>query len=90
MSDIKDSERAELHIISEENLDAAATQAFMENAFRDGAVPTAGTAITKVLPPVSPFSADDAHSTQKRTVLEKLNAFFERFFGLSSGSSHDE
>ncbi|CAN5921500.1 type I restriction endonuclease subunit R [soil metagenome] len=73
-------------IISEESLDAAATQTFMENAFRDGAIPTAGTAITRILPPVSRFSADHAHATKKRTVLEKLNAFFERFFGLGSGS----
>jgi type I restriction enzyme R subunit len=73
-------------IISEESLDAAATQTFMENAFRDGAIPTAGTAMTRILPPVSRFSADHAHATKKRTVLEKLNAFFERFFGLGSGS----
>lgn len=74
-------------IIAEESLDAAATQSFMANAFRDGAIPVAGTAITKILPPVSRFSADDAHSTKKRTVIDKLHAFFERYFGLSSGSA---
>ncbi len=71
-------------IIAEEGLDAAATREFMENAFRDGAVPAAGTAITKILPPVSRFSADAAHSSKKRSVLERLNAFFERYFGLAS------
>ena len=74
-------------IIAEESLDAAATHSFMANAFRDGAIPVGGTAITQVLPPVSRFSADDAHSTKKRTVIDKLHAFFERYFGLSSGSA---
>lgn len=76
-------------IIAEEGLDEAATRTFMENAFRDGAIPSAGTAITKVLPPASRFSADAAHSTKKRTVLERLSAFFERYFGLANGHSAD-
>jgi type I restriction enzyme, R subunit len=76
---------AELNgIIADEGLDAEATHRFVENAFRDGAIPTSGTAITQILPPVSRFSADQAHATKKRTVLERLTAFFERYFGLSS------
>ena len=43
-------------IIAEENLDAEATRAFVDNAFRDGAIPTTGTAITTILPPVSRFA----------------------------------
>jgi type I restriction enzyme R subunit len=62
----------------------------MENAFRDGAISATGTAITKVLPPASRFSADAAHSTKKRTVLERLGAFFERYFGLASGVPNGE
>jgi type I restriction enzyme, R subunit len=77
-------------IIAEESLDGTATRTFMENAFRDGAVPTAGTAITGILPPVSRFSADAAHSTKKRTVIERLGAFFERYFGLADGLSSRE
>jgi type I restriction enzyme R subunit len=45
---------------------------------------SAGTAITKILPPGSRFSAGDAHAVKKRTVLEKLDAFLERFLGLGS------
>ena len=69
-------------IIAEENLNAEATRTFIDNAFRDGAIPTAGTAITKVLPPVSRFSKDNGHGRKKQTVLDKLAAFFERYFGL--------
>jgi type I restriction enzyme R subunit len=71
-------------IIAEERLDAAATKAFVDTAFRDGVIQSAGTAITKILPPVSRFSAGEAHAVKKHTVLEKLAAFLERFLGLSS------
>jgi type I restriction enzyme R subunit len=77
-------------IIAEEELDGAATWNFMENAFRDGAISAAGMAITKILRPVSKFSADAAYSTKKRTVLERLGAFFERYFGLANGPSAGE
>lgn len=71
-------------IIQDENLNAKEARAFIDNAFRDGAIPTAGTAITKILPPVSRFSKDNGHGRKKQTVLDKLAAFFERYFGLVS------
>lgn len=69
-------------IIADENLRAEAARAFIETAFRDGALRTTGTAITKVLPPESRFSEDGGHGAKKQRVIEKLGAFFERFFGL--------
>ena len=75
---------AELNeIIEAENLRPEETRAFIDAAFRDGAIQTTGTAITKVLPPVSRFSASGGHGEKKQRVLTKLSAFFERFFGLS-------
>lgn len=70
-------------IIADEGLNPDKTKAFVENAFRDGGIPTTGTAITKILPPVSRFSKNNNHSAKKQTVLEKLAAFFERYFGLA-------
>ncbi|MEK7259619.1 MAG: DEAD/DEAH box helicase family protein, partial [Pseudomonadota bacterium] len=70
-------------IISEENLNAEATRAFIDSAFRNGVIATTGTAITTVLPPVSRFSKGNGHSIKKQTVLDKLAAFFERYFGLA-------
>lgn len=58
------------------------TKAFIDNAFRDGAIPVTGTAITKILPPVSRFNKSNGHAVKKQTVLDKLSAF-ERFFGLA-------
>ena len=69
-------------IIEDENLNVDETKAFVGNAFRDGAIPVTGTAITKILPPVSRFNKDNGHAIKKQTVLDKLGAFFERFFGL--------
>lgn len=71
-------------IITEEGLRADETRAFIERAFRDGAIQQSGTAITKILPPVSRFSGDGGHGEKKRRVLARLVAFFERFCGLVS------
>jgi type I restriction enzyme R subunit len=70
-------------IISEENLNAKAARDFIDNAFRDGGIPTTGTAITQILPPVSRFSKNSNHAAKKQTVLDKLTAFFERYLGLA-------
>lgn len=72
-------------IISSEGLDPDATYTFVRNAFRDGNVATTGTAITKVLPPVSRFSATGERTKKRESVLTKLTSFFERFFDISGG-----
>ena len=69
-------------IITEESLEPEATRAFIDSAFRDGAIQSSGTAVTKILPPVSRFSKDGGHAGKKGAVLERLHVFFERFFGL--------
>lgn len=72
-------------IIESENLDPEATYTFIKNAFRDGNVPATGTAISKVLPPVSRFSPTGERSQKRESVLNKLSSFFERFFDISGG-----
>ena len=69
-------------IIKEEGLNSEETKSFVDNAFRDGGIVVTGTAITKILPPVSRFNKSNSHALKKQTVLEKLSTFFERFFGL--------
>jgi type I restriction enzyme R subunit len=47
-------------IIADENLKPEATRTFVDHALRDGAIPTTGTAITKILPPAKgPSRASD-------------------------------
>ena len=70
-------------IIESENLDRDATYQFVQNAFRDGGIATTGTAITKVLPPVSRFSPGGERSQKRESVIGKLTSFFDRFFDIS-------
>lgn len=67
-------------IIKEENLHSEETHKFIENSFRDGGIKTTGTEIDKIMPSVSRFGG--GREKKKRTIIEKLKAFFERFFGI--------
>jgi len=49
---------------------------------------TTGTDIDKILPPVSRFGGGRAK--KKQTVLEKLKAFFEKYFGLGIRDSAED
>ncbi|MCX6732322.1 MAG: type I restriction endonuclease subunit R, partial [Candidatus Roizmanbacteria bacterium] len=73
-------------IITNESLDRDATYQFVRNSFRDGSVPVAGTAISKVLPPVSRFSPTGERSKKRESVIDKLTSFFEKFFNISGGN----
>jgi len=67
-------------IIEEEKLKPEETRRFIDNAFRDGVLKTTGTAIDKIMPPVSRFGGGRA--AKKQGIIEKLLRFFEKYFGL--------
>lgn len=67
-------------IIEEEKLKPEETRRFIDNAFRDGILKTTGTAIDKIMPPISRFGGDRAVKKQK--IIEKLMEFFEKYLGL--------
>lgn len=58
----------------------------MEEAFRDGQLRTAGTEITRILPPVSRFNRESNHGDKNKRVIEAPSRFFERFRALASGN----
>ncbi len=68
-------------IIGSEHLKPQETRTFIENSFRDGQVRTTGTDIDRILPPMSRFGGGDRQE-KKKSVIEKLQTFFERYFGL--------
>ena len=72
-------------IINEENLDKEETYKFVTNAFRNGYLQSTGTSITRVLPPVSRFNPTGERTKKRETVLDKLTAFFNRFWDISGG-----
>lgn len=69
-------------IIDSEHLKPQETRTFIDNSFRDGQVRTTGTDIDKILPPMSRFGGGGNRQEKKKTVIEKLQTFFERYFGL--------
>lgn len=68
-------------IIAEEKLKADETKKFVDNAIADGEMRTTGTDIDKLMPPISRFGSTNREK-KKQTIIEKLKAFFERFFGV--------
>ena len=67
-------------LIETEKLKPEETRRFVDNAFRDGVLKTTGTGVDKILPPVSRFGGGRA--AKKQGVVDKLLAFFEKYFGL--------
>ncbi|OQB48877.1 MAG: Type I restriction enzyme EcoR124II R protein [bacterium ADurb.Bin157] len=72
-------------IIGDEKLKPTETRKFLENAFRDGEIKTAGTDIDKLMPPVSRFGGGRAQ--KKEGIIDKLKTFFEKYFGIGGSSS---
>ena len=76
-------------IITEEKLKPEDTRKFMENAFRDGEIKTAGTDIDKLMPPISRFGGGN-RAKKKQEVIDKLKSFFEKYFGIGGSSTFTE
>lgn len=70
-------------IIQEEKLKPDETRKFLENAFREGEVKTVGTDLDKLMPPVSRFGGGN-RAQKKQTIIDKLKAFFEKYFGVGN------
>ncbi len=81
---VEEQKKAELNqIITDENLKEGETKTFISNAFKNGEIQSSGTAFAKILPPVSRFTKTGDRSLKKEIVLEKLRAYFDRFFDIS-------
>ena len=76
-------------IIQEEKLKPEETRKFLETAFREGEVKTVGTDIDKLMPPVSRFGGGN-RAKKKQTIIDKLKAFFEKYFGIGRRFGGDE
>ena len=80
---IKDKSDKELwDIIEEEKLKEKETRQFMKEAFTDWKLVSTWMEFWKILPSTGLFNK--ATKTKRKTVFEKLTAFFEKFYGVLS------
>ncbi len=77
---VKKKEEELAAIIAEEKLKNDETRKFVEYSFRDGVMKTTGTDIDKIMPPMSRFGG--GREKKKESIIQRLLAFFERFFGI--------
>ncbi len=75
----KEEELAE--IIASENLKPDETRKFIADALESGEIKTTGSDIDKLLPPMGRFGGSN-RAKKKESVIEKLQRFFETFFGI--------
>lgn len=68
-------------LIAEEKLKPDETRKFVDNSFRDGVLKTTGTDVDRILPPVSRFGGGN-RTAKKDGIIAKLQAFFDKYFGL--------
>jgi len=72
-------------LIQDEKLKPAETRIFLENSFREGEIKTVGTDIDRIMPPVSRFGGGNREQ-KKQGIIEKLKAFFEKYFGIGGST----
>lgn len=74
-------------IIKAEKLKPEATRNFLENAFQQGEIKTTGTDIDSMMPPVSRFTKNNKREEKKMGIIDRLKAFFEKYFGIGGNRS---
>ena len=77
------------NIILEENLNKEATFTYFNNAFRDGYLPTIGTVLNDILPPISRFNPTEERTKKREIVLEKFNKFFNFYWNIANNKFDD-
>jgi type I restriction enzyme R subunit len=66
-------------VINDENLNDIKTRTFIAYCLEDGEIKETGTDLDEILPPMSMFDESEARALKKRTVLQKLKSFIDKF-----------
>ena len=74
-------------IISSEHLKDAPARKFIRESFDNGFVQTDGTEIAEIMPPINPFKKAAGREKKKSEILDKIKAFFNRFYDLVGGNT---
>ena len=81
----KEKRRQFNQIIEEEHLKKEKALEFIENAFQRGYVPEVGMELDSIMPPINPFDKAADRQGKIQTVLERIKAFFNKFFDICNG-----
>ena len=83
---VNDKKREEYDsIIDEEHLKRDAAIPFIERAFLRGYVPEGGMELASIMPPMNPFNPQANRAGVMTRVLERIKAFFQKFFSIADG-----
>lgn len=72
-------------IVEEEHLKKEKALEFIENAFQRGYVPEGGMELDSIMPPINPFDKAANRQGKIQIVLERIKAFFNKFFEIANG-----
>ena len=72
-------------IVSEERLKQKEATQFIERAFLRGYVPEGGMELANIMPPMNPFDPKAGRASAMERVVERLKAFFHKFFTIADG-----
>lgn len=72
-------------LIENEHLKSDKAVTFIENAFKRGYVPEGGIELNEIMPPLNPFDPSANRENKVKTVLDKIKAFFNKFYEIANG-----
>ncbi len=72
-------------IVKEEQLKPNKAIAFIETAFERGYVPEVGMELDGIMPPINPFDPTANREGRLQRVLDRIKAFFNKFFEIATG-----
>ena len=76
-------------IVDEEHLKRSNALEFIQDAFQRGYVPEGGVALDSIMPPINPFDPQANRQGKIEKVLERLKAFFNRYFDIANNEFGD-
>ncbi len=76
-------------LVNEEHLKSEKAKEFMEMAFTRGYVPEGGLELNDIMPPINPFDPNANCQGKVEHVLDRLKAFFAKYFGFANGKFND-
>ncbi len=71
-------------IVKAENLKEREAKEFIETSFKRGYVAEGGLELNGIMPPINPFDPNANREGKLRQVVEKIKAFFNKYFGIAN------